>query len=386
MNKDFRLHPALLIWIMMITKVVTNITGLEYAILLLSILFSIYFIIQQGIELNSFKILFPLLLLFVVQCVGFIRNPGMQALRTIIGVIGIWGISYCLLREKKETFSIWYKLCFALLIIFYFYQYWKSGEEFFSSNNSLAACLTFLYFDYLILDYMNEPEQKQKRHILYSFICCIALMFFVFILSSRTAFFTFILILLLYAFLCFVRFRTKTLNIAYWLLVFVFVFVITIYTNIQNFSWYNEVNQYSLEFFGKNLDSSRPFLWSSELARLKDDLFIGLGTGVLPQLEHYADSSFHNTYIQLLMQNGLIGLGCLLVYLNNLWKIITCYIDTRLGKLLLAVLVGMLIYNCFEVTLLSNKIFVGIVQWYGLVLGIRILRNRKYNERNEEKS
>ena len=99
MNKDFRLHPALLIWIMMITKVVTNITGLEYAILLLSILFSIYFIIQQGIELNSFKILFPLLLLFVVQCVGFIRNPGMQALRTIIGVIGIWGISYCLLRQ-----------------------------------------------------------------------------------------------------------------------------------------------------------------------------------------------------------------------------------------------------------------------------------------------
>lgn len=86
------------------------------------------------------------------------------------------------------------------------------------------------------------------------------------------------------------------------------------------------------------------------------------------------------------MQNGLIGLGCLLVYLNNLWKIITCYIDTRLGKLLLAVLVGMLIYNCFEVTLISNKIFVGMVQWYGLVLGIRILRNRQYNERNEEKS
>lgn len=386
MNKVFRLRPALFIWIMMITKVITEVTGLEYVILFLSILFSMYFIIQQGIELNSFKMLFPLLLLFVVQCVGVIRNPGMQALRTIIAVIGIWGISYCLLREKKETFSIWYKLYFTLLIIFCFYEYWQSGEEFFSLNNSLAACLTFLYFDYLILGFMNEPEQKKKRHILYSSISCIALMFFVFIMSSRTAFFTFILILLVYALLCFVKFRTKTLNIAYWLLVFAFVFFITIYTNIQNFSWYNEVNQYSLEIFGKNLDSSRSFLWSSELTRLKDDLFIGLGTGVLPQLEHYADSSFHNTYIQLLMQNGLIGLGCFLVYLNNLWKTITCYIDTRLGKLLLAVLVGMLIYNCFEVTLLSNKIFVGMVQWYGLILGIRVLRNKQNSELNEKKS
>lgn len=136
-----------------------------------------------------------------------------------------------------------------------------------------------------------------------------------------------------------------------------------------------------MEVFGKNLDSSRPYLWSSELSRLKNDFFVGLGTGVLPQLERYAVSSFHNTYIQLLMQNGLIGLICLLVYLNVLWKTIASYIDAKLGKLLLAVLVGILIYNCFEVTLLSNKIFVGIVQWYGLVVGIRILKNRETNRK-----
>lgn len=384
MNKIFRLRPALFIWIMMITKVVTEIIGLEYVILLLGMLFSICFIIQQGIEFNIFKTLFPLLLLFVVQCAGFIRNPGMQALRTIIAVIGIWGISYCLLRRDKETCSIWYKLCFALLIIFCFYQYWNGGEEFFSSKNSLAACLTFLYFDYLILNYINESELKSKRQKVYSIICCIVLLFFVFVTSSRTALFTFLLILLIYVCLCFIRLQTKTLNIAYWLFVFGLVVIISVYTNIHNFSWYNEINQYSLSFFGKNLDSSRPYLWSSELSRLKSDLFIGLGTGILPQLEHYTDSSFHNTYIQLLMQNGLIGLACLLVYLNNLWKIITCYIDTALGKLLLAMLIGVLIYNCFEVTLISNKIFVGTVQWYGLTVGIRGLRGRKRDVVNEE--
>ena len=150
MNKVFRLHPALIIWIMMIVKVTTEIAGLEYAILLLSILFSVCFMISRGIELDIFKILFPLLLLLIVQCVGFFRNPGMQALRTIIAVIGIWGLSYCLLRKEKEKLSIWYKLFFILLIVFFCYQLMRGGEEFFDLKNSLAACLTFLYFDYLI--------------------------------------------------------------------------------------------------------------------------------------------------------------------------------------------------------------------------------------------
>lgn len=381
MNKIFRFYPALIIWIMMIAKVTTEIAGLEYVILLLSIFFSVYFMILQGIELEVFKMLFPLLLLFVVQCVGLLRNPGMQALRTVIAVIGIWGLSYCLLRKGKENLSIWFKLSFVLLIVFFCYQYIRGGEDFFDLKNSLAACLTFLYFDYLILGFLDGSEMKSNRSILFSDICCIALLFFVFITNSRTALFTFIFILLVYGFLCFVRFKTKTMNMLYWVFVIALVLIISIYINIHNFSWYNEVNQYSMEVFGKNLDSSRPYLWSSELSRLKNDFFVGLGTGVLPQLERYAVSSFHNTYIQLLMQNGLIGLICLLVYLNVLWKTIASYIDAKLGKLLLAVLVGILIYNCFEVTLLSNKIFVGIVQWYGLVVGIRILKNRETNRK-----
>lgn len=380
MNTVFKLRPALLIWMMMIVKAMTEIVGLEYAILLLGILFSICFISRKGIKLNTFKILSPLLILFVVQCAGFLGNPSMHALKNIIAVIGIWGISYCLLSKEKEKFSIWYRLCFILLIIFYFYQYMRSGEEFFALQNSLAACLTFLYFDYLILEFLNESEKKSKMRILFFAVCCIALLLLVFITNSRTALFTFILILLVYVLLSLMRFKEKTLNKLYWLLVFTLVLIIYIYTNIHNFSWYNEVNQYSIEFFGKNLDSSRPFLWSSELSRLKGRLFVGLGTGILPQLERYADSSFHNTYIQLLMQNGVIGLICLILYLYNLWKKITSYIDTRLGKLLLAVLVGVLIYNCFEVTLLSNKIFVGIAQWYGLILGIRILQCSEINQ------
>ena len=92
MNKIFRLHPTLFIWIMMIAKTVSEITGLEYVILLFGVLFSMCYIIRQGIELSDFKLLFPLMFLFVVQCVGFLKNPGIQALRTIIAVIGIWGI------------------------------------------------------------------------------------------------------------------------------------------------------------------------------------------------------------------------------------------------------------------------------------------------------
>lgn len=382
MSEDFRLRPALLIWVIMIAKAVTEIAGLEYVILLLGILFSVCYIIRRGIELNIFKTLFPLLILFVVQCVGFLRNPGVQALRTIVAAIGIWGISYCLLKKEKEDISIWYKLCFILLIIYFFYQYLKGGEAIFDQNNSLAACLTFLYFDFLVLEFLNESKLKSKRNVFHSVFCCIAILFLVFITNARTSFLTFIFILFVYGFLSIVKLKTKTLNILYWLFVFALVLIISIYINIHNFSWYNEMNQYSLELFGKNLDSSRPYLWSSELARLKNDFFIGLGTGILPQIERYSNASFHNTYIQLLMQNGLLGLICLIAYLYNLWESITCYIDTKLGKLLLAVLMGMLIYNCFEVTLLSNKIFVGIVQWYGLILGIRILKYSEINQSN----
>lgn len=370
------MRPLLIIWALMIIKLVTGISGLEYLVLLIGVAFTFYSIVKNGIDRRVFGLLFPLVILAIVQCIGVFNNCNAMAFRNIISVACIWGLSYCILINNDELDSK-YELLFYFISLFFLLKYVKSGNIIILSNNVLAGCLIFLFFDYLIMNFGLCEKIERKRSIITRMLRWSAgLLFLIFVYStgSRTALLSFLIILMAYIILNIVDFSKKTMNILYWVFVLMIFGVILFYINIHNFSWYYDVNEYSLQVFGKSLDSSRVHLWSTELMRLKGNWFLGVGTGILPQIERYAESSFHNTYIQVIIQNGIIGLLCLVFYLYIIWKTIVKYISTSMGKLLLSFLIGMIIYNCFEVTLLSNKIFLGIFQWYGLMLGINILR------------
>lgn len=96
---------------------------------------------------------------------------------------------------------------------------------------------------------------------------------------------------------------------------------------------------------------------------------LGLGADASPE-GVYEGRSFHNTFVQAYVQNGLAGLFCLVSALFALWRMMTPASPDPVISIALSVLVGVVVYNCFESTLLSNKLSLGYIQWFLLAFGV----------------
>lgn len=154
----------------------------------------------------------------------------------------------------------------------------------------------------------------------------------------------------------------KTLKKTYYALVAIIVVCLFVYVNAKSFGWYEVLNNFSQEYFGKNIDSSRPALWGEAISALGSDVLLGLGTGVQPD-GIFAGKSFHNSFLQILVQNGMIGLVLFVAALGALWMQIAEGQIKKATLFALSVFAGILIYNCFETTLLCNKLALGFIEW-----------------------
>ena len=63
-----------------------------------------------------------------------------------------------------------------------------------------------------------------------------------------------------------------------------------------------------------------------------------------------------------------MGLALLMGALYFIWSVLAKHADDPAVCFGIAVFVGILIYNCFECTLLSNKVALGLIQWFALAL------------------
>lgn len=272
--------------------------------------------------------------------------------------------------EKIEVhlLPLFFLFCIPIYIIILFMLY---REQVAVYQNTLSGGLCFFYCMNLFF-YFSSNESKKKR-ILIPFI--LLALFSLWITKGRTGVFTFVFILVFYIFLN----RVAKNNKIYGKLLLAFVIGLIIglifYSNITSFSWYEDVNQYSVEYFGKNLDSSRGEIWITELSRLNGNSYVfGLGTGILPELERYSTASFHSTYVQMLIQNGISSLVVLYMIFYFITKRLEQFRSDKAIRFCFAVLLGVILYNCFETTLLQNKISVGIIEWFILGLGIKRTR------------
>lgn len=188
--------------------------------------------------------------------------------------------------------------------------------------------------------------------------------------QSRTSLFTLFIIAGVYVLLSVWKPKKRTLLVLFWILVIFVAIGIVAYINVDNFGWYATLNAYSVDFFGKNIDSSRPLLWGMSINALGQNWLTGVGTGFLPAYGPFTDVSFHNSYLQLLIPNGMLALICLILIFYFMWESMANNIDDLLVRLILASLVGILIYNCFESTLLFNKLSIGLMEWFLLALGV----------------
>ena len=379
-------YITLLCGIILITFV-TEKMYLEYLIPFCSL--NYFLIIKRGkIQGSVGKKMFILFGIFIaIQFAGLLKNVTVYSVKNILTSGSVFLIIYTILSGKfkiqKEYIKIYY---FMACIVLFFLSKIETN-----SKNTLAGCAIFLYLLLIVLMEWNKSEERKRtkqkgcRMELIVMIGMLPAIIFSLVYSSRTALFTGIFIILLYFAFYLFDLNARTYQRVFGPMLFFIIAGLVIYINAKNYSWYDSINTISLKYFGKNIDSSRSYLWRTSLAELKGlNLILGMGTGITPFIKRYANSSFHNSFIQTLMQNGVVGLLCLIVIFWILWKHIVQITDRSLRALLMAAFFAVVAYNCMECCLLQNKFFLGMIQWMILSLGICYAETYKYKYQEDE--
>lgn len=304
-------------------------------------------------------------LLLVLQIIGLFQICTIFSLKNIISALVVFIFILILFNHKLKinlelcTIS-YYAITFVLLIMTYDKVWLK---------NTIPAVFLFISCSVGIINWFYFKRTNNKFYILNTLLPVLLSTYISYQHHSRTALFT--LFIVITSFFIIKKWGGKGINLYYlfYCLIFSIFFMTYFYVNIKDFYFYNFFDSLSYELFGKFLDSSRPFLWSESLKILNGWQYLfGAGTGKLPEIERFQNSSFHNTYLQLFIQNGILGVFILIILFRKLWNLI---ISSQIDDIVCAsisIFVGIIIYNCYETTLLQNKTFLGIVEW--LTLGI----------------
>lgn len=374
-----------LILVLLIMMVFLDIPYMEYLIIGVADTFEIVYLTKKKLTNIEFKILFLFFLYITIQIIGLFFYFSILSLRTIgSSVLICLFILYCMNYLKIENTKTTKLICFWGILSLSAYMIF--GKISTITGNTKAGEILFLSFllQYIILYISQSGKQmKFKWHLVFLLIINILTLLIIYKDSSRTAFFTSMFIIITYFLFKLTNPSKDTMKKIFVVFCILIVLITIFYINIHMFSWYENLNAISVKYFDKNIDSNRAYIWRETLKNLKGHWILGLGTGKLPDIYRYAASSFHNTYLQILTQNGLFGLSIVVYLFYILWINTIDKSENILVKYGSAVFLGIILYNCFEVTLLSNKISIGIIEWLiiGISLGVNLRNKNKLNWR-----
>lgn len=136
-------------------------------------------------------------------------------------------------------------------------------------------------------------------------------------------------------------------------------------------------DEQSLQLFGKRAETGRLDIWAGLFEYIEQRPLAGWGagvtpedlTGVIPESLTGNSLSAHNGYLQIWLQLGVVGM----ILQTLLFVTLLLFLfrrRNRVARVALAVLLGLILREMFEVTLLQNNAPLTILIW--LIIGIGI--------------
>lgn len=202
--------------------------------------------------------------------------------------------------------------------------------------------------------------------IAYFGICAILLSF----ANSRSAIFTVAAMIASFAVLALVGRKRRTTTLAIALFVGAAAIMLAfsvVYPSLYGTPLGTQLELLSREYLNKNFFSGREVVWNMVLHALRGHELFGLGLSMEPSMIYNTTFSSHNLYLQTMLQSGIIGLVfvflILLVVISRLSK------HTNLIAYLgIALVIGIVVHEGFEVTLTQNNFSYGVMYW--MVMGL----------------
>lgn len=153
---------------------------------------------------------------------------------------------------------------------------------------------------------------------------------------------------------------------------------VTVYVGIKNTFIGKGLNQFSRELFNKNLFSGRSELWEGSFQAIAMKPWFGHGVGVNASDVTEIKLTAHNLYIQLMLEVGVIGLGIFILLILAIWAVLNRNLDSFAAKWSACFLLGILIYESFELTLFQNNYSISMFQWLIITFGINFSTPKRY--------
>lgn len=228
----------------------------------------------------------------------------------------------------------------------------------FTRGNALGGAL----FCYMGI-YLSIPRKYSK----WDKIIIALMLLLMYFANSRSAMVSMVVFLLIR----FLFLRHKNWNRKYIILVLVTIFTIFpyVYMMLYQSSFKDSLDAFSWLFLRKRFFSGRQYFWGILIEYINNKFLLGYGLGVTPETLLGITYSSHNWYLQILLQMGLIGFLLLVNVLRNIWNTLS-KLGSKISANASAFIVGVLIWQCFEVSLTQNNYSIGILTWLVMGMGL----------------
>lgn len=173
----------------------------------------------------------------------------------------------------------------------------------------------------------------------------------------------------------------KSLFYLYFLSIIGFIYWFTVlWPKAYTWKYFYIINDWSYTLTGKSLSTGRERIWERLVNFTKEKLYFGYGSSVVPEDLTGTPLSAHNLYIQIGLQVGLVGILFLILFLFFVWKTLWKNRFDIKVRLVASYVIGLMIYQLFEVSLTQNQFGLGLLQWMIIGFGLSFALNKESTE------
>ncbi len=147
----------------------------------------------------------------------------------------------------------------------------------------------------------------------------------------------------------------------------VFSIIVTLAMDPRLSAW----NELAVDLSGRRLNSGRDVLWPLAIGELQGGVWWGIGPSVIPRDYGTELGSWHNSFLQVAVQIGLVGMFLLFWQVRILIRHVASLRSLRWRAIGLAYVTIALGHAFFESFLISNSAMIAVLVWinFGLLVG-----------------
>ncbi|WLV24430.1 O-antigen ligase family protein [Aciduricibacillus chroicocephali] len=341
-------------------------------------------LISDASETVSLKpIYIPIVLLLVVEIFGYFRygheyQGGFYLLQVLLLWLFILGGASWKFRVRHVRFA---GLINGVVLVLFLVKWAYDGfnlvsyKGFYALENYYAVLLYCMFF-FSVLALVYSRKFARILYILLAF----GNLALIYATSARSVMIGIFITACAALFLK--LFRSKFRYLFYLILLGNMAFI-GIYIWLKTTSIGNVLNDLSRSIFNKNLFSGRIEIWEQIFREIMAKPLLGHGVGADARMFTEQRLTAHNFYLQVLLENGIVGLVIMLLVLFGIWKLLNRNLESFAARWSACFMLGLLVYENLELTMTQNNFSIAMFQWLIITFGIQFISKQPDTEKEK---